>query len=61
MTEIDIIGSGHMARGIASRLLAGGHDVRIIGRNDSQMRDLVETLGPGLPVCIWEVQSRAML
>ncbi|UNK44270.1 NADPH-dependent F420 reductase [Arthrobacter sulfonylureivorans] len=47
MTEIDIIGSGHMARGIATRLLAGRHDVRIIGRNDSQMRDLIESLGPG--------------
>ncbi|MGW6172955.1 NADPH-dependent F420 reductase [Arthrobacter sp. NPDC055138] len=47
MAEIDIIGSGHMARGIATRLLHGRNNVRIIGRNDTQMRDLVESLGAG--------------
>jgi predicted dinucleotide-binding enzyme len=47
MAEIDIIGSGHMARGIATRMLHGRNNVRIISRNDSQMRDLVESLGAG--------------
>ncbi|MFT4468746.1 NADPH-dependent F420 reductase [Arthrobacter sulfonylureivorans] len=48
MAEIDIIGSGQMARGIATRLLHGRNNVRIIGRNDNQMRDLIESLGAGV-------------
>ncbi|WP_171059370.1 NADPH-dependent F420 reductase [Arthrobacter crystallopoietes] len=47
MAQIDIIGSGHMARGIAVRMLQGNHKVRILGRNGNQTRELVESLGPG--------------
>lgn len=47
MAVIDIIGSGHMARGIAIRMLKGNNTVRILGRNGTQLRDLVESLGPG--------------
>jgi 8-hydroxy-5-deazaflavin:NADPH oxidoreductase len=47
MALIDIIGSGHMARGIAIRMLKGNNTVRILGRNGAQLRDLVESLGPG--------------
>lgn len=47
MTHINIIGSGHMAQGIAVRMLHAGHPVQIFGRNGDQTRDLVESLGPG--------------
>jgi predicted dinucleotide-binding enzyme len=47
MTLVDIIGSGHMARGIATRLIHGRHNVRVLGRNGDQLRDLIEFLGAG--------------
>lgn len=47
MAHVDIIGSGHMAHGLAVRLLQGRNDVHILGRNDTQIRELVEALGPG--------------
>ena len=47
MAHVDIVGSGHMAHGLAVRLLQGRNDVHILGRNDTQMRDLVESLGAG--------------
>ncbi|MBF4992580.1 NAD(P)-binding domain-containing protein [Arthrobacter gandavensis] len=47
MTLVDIVGSGHMARGLATRLLQGRTDVRITGRNQDQVAELVESLGAG--------------
>ncbi|MFD1504734.1 NADP oxidoreductase [Georgenia yuyongxinii] len=35
MTAITIIGAGNMARGIATRALAGGHAVQILARDES--------------------------
>jgi 8-hydroxy-5-deazaflavin:NADPH oxidoreductase len=42
--NISIIGSGNMARGIATRMLAGGNSVTIVGRNPEKVGDLVAQL-----------------
>jgi 8-hydroxy-5-deazaflavin:NADPH oxidoreductase len=42
--NITIIGSGKMARGIATRVLAGGNNVTIVGRNPEKVGDLVAQL-----------------
>lgn len=47
MAHITIIGSGQMARGLATAMLRGNQDVQIIGRDGSKTRDLVESLGRG--------------
>lgn len=46
--DVTIIGTGHMARGIASRALAGGHGVTLIGRREEDARRLAEELGGAL-------------
>ena len=33
--DVTIIGTGNMARGIGSRLIAGGHDVTVLGKDAS--------------------------
>lgn len=45
--EVTIIGSGRMARGLAQAALRAGRAVQILGRDGSQTRDLVESLGAG--------------
>jgi len=45
MTAITIIGAGNMARGIATRTLAGGHAVQILARDTSQATTLAGELG----------------
>ncbi len=47
MSTVTIIGSGRMARGIATRMLHAHCQVKILGRNGHQTRSLVEDLGPG--------------
>lgn len=47
MATITIIGSGHMARGLAVAMLRGNHPVQILGRDGPRTRALVESLGPG--------------
>ncbi len=42
--NITIIGSGNMARAIATRILAGGNSVTIVGRNPEKVGDLAATL-----------------
>ncbi|MBU6461093.1 MAG: NADPH-dependent F420 reductase [Proteobacteria bacterium] len=43
---ISIVGAGNMAKGIASRFLAGGHSVTIVAREALRSRRLVEELAP---------------
>ena len=45
--EITIIGMGKMARGIGTRALAGGHSVKLIGKDRSKAEELVAELGDG--------------
>jgi predicted dinucleotide-binding enzyme len=47
MTAITIIGAGNMARGIATRALAGGHAVQILARDESNAGSLAGELGAG--------------
>lgn len=47
MTTITLIGSGNMARGIATRVLAGGNDVQILDRDPARAARLAQDLGPG--------------
>ena len=42
--NVTIIGSGNMARGIGSRLVAGGNSVRIIDRNEEKADELAGEL-----------------
>ncbi|MGP4109422.1 NADPH-dependent F420 reductase [Streptomyces sp. 4N509B] len=49
---VSIIGAGRMARGIATRSLAGGHTVRLIDRSHKKAVDLADELrraSPGEP------------
>jgi 8-hydroxy-5-deazaflavin:NADPH oxidoreductase len=45
MTTVSILGSGNMARGIATRALAGGNQVQILARDPEQSANLVGELG----------------
>ena len=45
MSNISIIGTGNMARTIATLAVAGGNTVEVIGRDQSKAADLAKTLG----------------
>ena len=45
MTMISILGSGNMARGIATRAIAGGNDVQILDRDPAKAAALADELG----------------
>jgi NADPH-dependent F420 reductase len=45
--QVTIVGTGNMARGIATRALAGGHDVTIVGTERSKADSLASDLGGG--------------
>lgn len=47
MTNISILGSGKMAGALATAMLRGNNPVQILGRDGTQTRALVESLGPG--------------
>jgi predicted dinucleotide-binding enzyme len=43
--KITIIGAGNMGRGIATRAIAGGHDVEVLDRDPADARALADELG----------------
>ena len=43
--NVTIIGTGNMARGIGSRLIAGGHDVTVLGREVDAAEAVVADVG----------------
>jgi 8-hydroxy-5-deazaflavin:NADPH oxidoreductase len=43
--QITIVGTGNMARGIATRALAGGHDVTLVGTDRAKAEELAGDLG----------------
>jgi predicted dinucleotide-binding enzyme len=43
--NVTIIGTGNMARGIGSRLLAGGHDVTVLGKTVEDAEAVVADIG----------------
>ena len=48
MTNLTIIGNGNMARGIATRALAGGLTVEILGQDAAKAQELAAGLGAGV-------------
>ena len=57
--KVTIIGTGNMARGIGSRVLAGGHDLTVVGKDSERAEgvaadiggdDTVKTAGGGDPI-----------
>ncbi|MEU5099201.1 NAD(P)-binding domain-containing protein [Streptomyces sp. NPDC020996] len=47
--QVFIVGTGNMAGGIGTRALAGGHSVRLIGRDPAGARELAGELGRRVP------------
>jgi 8-hydroxy-5-deazaflavin:NADPH oxidoreductase len=54
--NVTIVGAGNMGRGIGSRVVAGGHQVEIVGRDPAKAQQLANDLGgsataldPGAP------------
>jgi 8-hydroxy-5-deazaflavin:NADPH oxidoreductase len=45
--DVTIIGAGNMGRGIGTRLVAGGHSVKILDHDADQARQLAEELNAG--------------
>jgi 8-hydroxy-5-deazaflavin:NADPH oxidoreductase len=43
--EITIIGTGNMARGIGSRVLAGGHDLTVVGKDSGSAEAVAADIG----------------
>lgn len=43
--DVTIIGTGNMARGIGKRLVAGGHDVTVLGKQEADAQGVVDDLG----------------
>ena len=43
--KLTIIGAGNMGRGIATRAIAGGHEVEILDRDSAEARALGDELG----------------
>jgi predicted dinucleotide-binding enzyme len=43
--NVTIIGTGNMARGIGSRLLAGGHHVTVLGKETADAEEVLKDLG----------------
>jgi 8-hydroxy-5-deazaflavin:NADPH oxidoreductase len=45
LSSISIIGTGNMARGIATRAVAGGNDVQILSRDSARAASLADEVG----------------
>ena len=42
--RVTIVGAGRMARGIGTRVLAGGHDLSLLGQDEEEARELAAEL-----------------
>jgi 8-hydroxy-5-deazaflavin:NADPH oxidoreductase len=45
--DVTIIGTGNMARGIGSRVLAGGHNLTVVGKDSERAEAVAADLGGG--------------
>ena len=43
--HVTLIGTGNMARGLGSRVLAGGHDLTVVGKDDQRAEAVAAELG----------------
>jgi 3-hydroxyisobutyrate dehydrogenase-like beta-hydroxyacid dehydrogenase len=41
---VTIVGAGRMARGIGTRVLAGGHELSLLARDEEEARELAAEL-----------------
>lgn len=48
MSSISIVGTGHMARALGARALAGGNTVEVVGRDPAKAAALAGELGSGV-------------
>lgn len=48
--HITIIGTGNMARGIGSRVVAGGHDLTVVGKESDKAQAVAADIGGGSSV-----------
>jgi 8-hydroxy-5-deazaflavin:NADPH oxidoreductase len=48
--DVTIIGTGNMARGIGSRVLAGGHNLTVVGKDSQSAEAVAAELGDGASV-----------
>jgi 8-hydroxy-5-deazaflavin:NADPH oxidoreductase len=48
--DVTIIGTGNMARGIGTRVLAGGHNLTVVGKDTQRAEAVVEDLDGGRAV-----------
>ena len=53
MSSISIIGTGNMARAIATLAIAGGNTVEVLGRDQSKAADLAKDLGGSATTGEW--------
>jgi predicted dinucleotide-binding enzyme len=59
--RLTIIGTGNMARAIAARALAGGHDVHVVGTHVSKAEELADELRGDGPVSAGETVEGDMV
>jgi 8-hydroxy-5-deazaflavin:NADPH oxidoreductase len=45
--DVTIIGTGNMARGVGSRVLAGGHSLTVVGKDEERAQGVASDLGEG--------------
>jgi predicted dinucleotide-binding enzyme len=45
--DVTIIGTGNMARGVGSRVLAGGHELTVVGKDSDRAEAVVSDIGGG--------------
>jgi len=45
--EVTIVGTGNMARGIGNRVLAGGHGLTVVGKEQERAQGVASDLGEG--------------
>jgi 8-hydroxy-5-deazaflavin:NADPH oxidoreductase len=45
--DVTIIGTGNMARGVGSRVLAGGHELTVVGKESDRAEAVVADVGGG--------------
>jgi 8-hydroxy-5-deazaflavin:NADPH oxidoreductase len=43
--HVTLIGTGNMARGLGSRVLAGGHDLTVVGKDEQRAEAVAADLG----------------
>jgi len=51
--HVTIIGTGNMARGVGSRVLAGGHELTVVGKDEERARAVADELDGEVQTAVW--------